>query len=245
MLLGPCANGRQVRPEIVRHDVVRVAHEDRPVADPREARDLLDHLGVVVRGQVRLAVAAIGHRQPADEVRHPREGRPLELRVLVEVVVDIPSLVADDEVVFAFLDRVVEDHEVVDQDLVHPADSLKRVELVLGRFGGDVTGFGGELRAQRMDPLAVRLQDPRDRVLGEPVDLEVRLERSQLGSDRDVALGVAQPDGRGDVQRATPPREAARPGLRPTGVHRSVASTARMKSRRSRLILTGSRAFGM
>ena len=71
-------------------------------------------------------------------------------------------------------------------------------------------------RAQRMDPLAVRLQDPRDRVLGSQSISRSAGALAARQRDHDVALGVAQPDGRGDVQRATPPREAARPGLRPT-----------------------------
>ena len=44
------------------------------------------------------------------------------------------------------------------------------------------------------------LEDRGDRMLGEPIDLEVGLERPQLGGDRDVALGVAEPDRGGDVQ---------------------------------------------
>ena len=99
--LGPVADRRQPRPEVVGHDVVGVADEDRPVAQAREALDVLDHLGVVVGRQERLALAARGHRQPADEVGHPGERRPLELRVLVQEVVDVPRLVADDEVVLA------------------------------------------------------------------------------------------------------------------------------------------------
>ena len=44
-------------------------------------------------------VTAVGHRQPADEVGHPGEGEALQLRVLVQEVVDVPCLVADHEVV--------------------------------------------------------------------------------------------------------------------------------------------------
>ena len=44
-------------------------------------------------------LAAVGHRQPADEVRQPDVGRALQLGVLVQVVVDLPGLVADPEVV--------------------------------------------------------------------------------------------------------------------------------------------------
>ncbi len=203
MALGPVADRRQARAEVVGDDVVGLADEDRLVADPRKALDVLDHLGVVVGRQERLALAAGRHRQPADEVGQPGEGRLLELRVLVQVVVDIPRLVADDEVVFAALDDVVEDHEVVDEDLVHPADRLERVEVVLGRLGGDVRGLGGELGAHRVDPLAVGLEDRGDRMLGEPVDLEVGVELPQLAGDRHVALRMTEPDRGRDVQRAS------------------------------------------
>ena len=99
--LGPVSDGRQAGPERVRDDVLGVADEDRAVAQAPEAGPLLEHLGVVVGGQGRLGVAAVGHREPADEVGHPREGEPLELGVLVQEVVDVPGLVADDEVVVA------------------------------------------------------------------------------------------------------------------------------------------------
>ena len=46
------------------------------------------------------------------------------------------------------------------------------------------------------------LEHARDRVLGEPVDLEPVDEVAQLAGDRDVALGVAEADRRGDVERA-------------------------------------------
>ena len=47
-----------------------------------------------------------------------------------------------------------------------------------------------------MDPLPVRLEDPGDRILGEPVDLEVRVHPAQLPGDRDVALRVTESDRR-------------------------------------------------
>ena len=77
-------------------------------------------------------LAAVGHRQPPHEVGHPGEGEPLELGVLVEEVVDVPGLVADDEVVGLLLDDVEEHHEVGDEDLVHPPDRLEGVQIVLG-----------------------------------------------------------------------------------------------------------------
>ena len=209
MLLGPVADLGQVRPEPLGDDVVGVADEDRAVAHAREARDVLDHLGVVVRGQERLVVAAVGHRQPADEVGEPHVRRPLLLGVLVQVVVELPRLVADPEVVVLVADEVVEDHEVGDQDLVHPAQRLEAVQIVLGRLALDVGRLAGEERARRMDALAARLEHRRDRMLREPVDLEVGMELAQLVCDRDVALRVAEPDRRRDEEGALAARLAA------------------------------------
>ena len=91
----PVPDGRQAPPEGVRHDVVVLPNEDGPVPDPRVAVDVLDHLGVVVGGQEGLPLAAVGHRQVADEVGEPHVLAPFELRVLVPVVVDVPGFVAD------------------------------------------------------------------------------------------------------------------------------------------------------
>ena len=206
--------------------------------------DVLDHLGVVVGRQERLALAAGGHRQPADEVGHPGERRPLELRVLVQEVVDVPGLVADDEVVLAGLDRIVEDHEVRDEDLVHAPDGLEGIEVVLGRLGGDVRRFRGELGAQRVDPLAVRLEHVRDRALGEPVDLEIRMELAELVGDRRRRAGR----GRGRWATRCRARDAAGrvrgsrfgAGRRRWRRHWIVSfARDRMKSRMSRLASTG------
>ena len=59
-----------------------------------------------------------------------------------------------------------------------------------------------EVGARRMDPLATCLEHRRDRMLGEPVDLEIRVELAQLIGDRDVAPCVAEADRGGDVERA-------------------------------------------
>src|SRR5262249_8597681 len=60
------------------HDIVGIAHEERTVTDPRQARDLLDHLGVAVRGPRGLARARALHRDPANEVGEPDERGALE-----------------------------------------------------------------------------------------------------------------------------------------------------------------------
>ena len=84
----------------------------------------------------------------------------LELGVLVQEVVDVPRLVADHEVVVLVGDDVVEHHEVVDEDLVHPADRLERVQVVLGRLVLDVGRLVGQPRRRRVDPLAACLAAP-------------------------------------------------------------------------------------
>ena len=197
----PRPDARQPGTEVVLDHVVRVPDEHRPVPHAREPGALLDHLRVVVGGQRRLARTAVGHRQPADEVRHPREREPLELGVLVQEVVDVPRLVADHQVVAAVGHHLVEDHEVVDEDLVHPADRLERVQVVLAGLVLDVARLVAQPRRRGVDLLAVLREHPGDRVLREPVDLQLRSARPQLRGDRDVPLGVPEPDGRREVQR--------------------------------------------
>ena len=142
----PLPHAGQARPERVLDEVVGVADEDRPVAHPRVAGDLLDHLGVVVGGERDLGRAAVGHRQPADEVGEPGERAALELRVLVQEVVDVPALVGDHEVEVLLGHEVVEDHEVGDQDLVHAPVGLEDVQVVLARLRLHVRRLPGQQR---------------------------------------------------------------------------------------------------
>ena len=186
-----------------------------------EAGPLLQHLGVVVGGQQGLALAQVGHRQPADEVGQPREREPLQLGVLVQEVVDVPRLVADHQVVRRLLDDVVEDHEVVDQDLVHLPDApgrragrARRTRPRCGRTRWPARRDAGWIR------LAGILQHPGDRVLGEPVDLQVRggsacscwaMARSRrawprpIGEDRYSAAGATRARCPGPVLVHAPP----------------------------------------
>jgi hypothetical protein len=203
--------GRPVA-EPVRDHVVRIANEHGPVPQRREARDLLDHLGVVVGGQGLLARTAVGHRQPAHEVGHPGVGRALELGVLVQEVVDIPGLVADPQVERFAGGQLGEDHEVGDQDLVHGPDRLEGVQVVLCRLALDVPGLAGQEGRGRMDQLRAPQQQLGDRVLGQPVHLEAGLELAQLVGDGQVTPGVAEPDGRGNVEHPLGPVQ--RPGPR-------------------------------
>ena len=138
VLLGPVPDQRELGAERIGDDVVGVSDEDRPIADARKAGDVLDHLGVVIGREKGLVLPAVRHRQPTDEVGEPDVRRALLLRVLVQVVVELPRLVPDPEVVLLLAYEIVEDHEVREQDLVHPPDRLKAVEIVLGRLALDV-----------------------------------------------------------------------------------------------------------
>ncbi len=112
----------------------RLPAGDRPVPEPGEPPDLLDHLGVVIGRQRRFPLAAVGHRQPADEVGQPGVGRPFELGILVQEIVHVPGLVAHPEVVMLVGDQVGEHHEIADHDLVHPPGRLEHVQIVFGAF---------------------------------------------------------------------------------------------------------------
>ena len=59
-----------------------------------------------------------------------------------------------------------------------------------------MTHLAREARTGGMDPFPVRLEDPGDRILGEPVDLEVRVQPAQFPRDRDVASRVTESDWR-------------------------------------------------
>ncbi len=205
VLLGPLADRRQLSAEPIRHDVVGLADEDRPVADPRVSSDVLDHLRVVVGRQEGLSRSAVGHRQEADEVGQPHVLAALELGVLVPEVVDVPRLVADHDVVQPLLDDLLEDHEVGEQDLVHAAQRLEAVQVVLAGLRGDVRRLVGQPAAGRVDPLALRLEHRGDGMLGEPVDLDVGTELLELLGDGDITPGVAEPDRRRQVERPLGP----------------------------------------
>ena len=201
VLRRPVPDRGEPRTQGVGHEVLGIAHEHRPISQARVARHVLDHLGVVVGRQVGLALAAVGHRQPADEVGQPGERRALAARVLVQEVVEVPGLVADPEVVVALADQVVEDHEVGDEDLVHPTDRLERVQVVLARLRLDVAALAGQPRRGRVHPLSRPLQEVGDRRLREPLDLQTRVQLAELVGDRQVTTYVPEADRGREVQR--------------------------------------------
>ena len=113
----------------------------------------------------------------------------------MEVVVELPGLVADPQVVGVLLDDVVEDHEVGEEDLVHAPPGLEAVQVVLGALALDVARLAGQSGGGGMDVLASGLEDGGDWVLGKPVDLQVGMQPAQLLGDGHIPAGVSQPDG--------------------------------------------------
>ncbi len=81
---------------------------------------------------------------------------------------------------------------------------MEGVQVVLGGLRLDVLGLVGQMSASGVDSLALGLQHSCDWVLGEPVDLQIWLQFAQLTGDRNVALGVAEADRRGDEQGTGP-----------------------------------------
>ena len=227
----PLADPRQPRPERLRHDVVRVPDEDRAIAQPPVSRPLLEHLGVVVGGECGLGIPSARHRQPPHEVGHPREREALQLGVLVEEVVDIPRLVADHEVVIGLVDDVVEDHEVVHEDLVHPADRLERVQVVVGGLVFDVRGLVGEPGGCRMHRFSGIRQHSRDGMLRQPVDLQVGVEPAQFLRDRDIPPRVPESDRGREEQRTLRAALRPHPGMTPAR-HRRHRSSVHLPMRR-------------
>ncbi len=129
----------------------------------------------------------------------------------MQEVVEFPRLVTDPGVVRLFFDEIGEHHEVVDQDLVHPANRLERMKIVLGRLRFDVRRLVREIRRRGMDELATAFEQFGERRLREPFDLDVRALAAQFVGDRHVAPGMAEPDGRGQVEDAPAPVDRPRP----------------------------------
>ena len=175
---------------------------------------MLDHLRVVVGSEKGFAPSAVGHGQPADKIREPDVGGAFLLRVLVQVVVQLPGLIPDPQVVGLVVHHVMEEHVVRDEDLVHATPGLETVQVMLGRLALDVARLVRQMHAGRVDAFAAGLEHFGDGVLGQPVDLEVGPQAAQLVGNRHIALGVAQPDRRRDVERTLAAPPATSPGQR-------------------------------
>ena len=135
----------------------------------------------------------------------------------MQEVVEVPRLVADPQVEGLALDQVVEDHEVVDQHLVHPAYGVEGVQVVLAALGLEVAGLAGQQPRGRVHHLAALLEELRDRRLGEPLDLDVGALLAHRVGDREVAPDVAEADRGGQVEDARAPtrpdRRAGAPAM--------------------------------
>ena len=85
--------------------------------------------------------------------------------MLVPVVVDVPGFVSDHEIVAALLDGILENHEIMDQHLIHAAKGVEAVQLVLARLELNVPCLAREPYAERMQALAICLEQTGDRIL--------------------------------------------------------------------------------
>ena len=112
----------------------------------------------------------------------------------MQEVVELPRLVADPQVVVLGLGHIGEHVEVREQDLVHRAQRLERVQVVLTGLGLDVRRLARQQPRRRVHALAACGEHVGDRVLREPGDLQVRMQRPELVGDRQVAADVAEPD---------------------------------------------------
>src|SRR5260370_15955615 len=92
------------------------------------------------------------------------------------------------------LDEVGEHHEIVDQYLVHGANGLERVQVVLGRLALKVTRLAGQERRSRVDQPRSPLQQLGDRMLGEPVHLDTWSLLPQFIGDGQVTTRRAEAD---------------------------------------------------
>ena len=207
VLARPLPHVRQVRPELAVDHVLLVADHDRQVADVGVKPQVIDVLRVLLPGAPELdRFRVVAHRQHADEVGEERVGRPLELGVLVQEVVEVPALVPDPQVVALPLDHVGEGHEVGRHDLVHVPERVLGVELVVAGPALEVTALVVKQTARGVQPRAPRLDGAIGRARGQEIDGGAGVDRLQLAGDGEVALDVAEAD------RARQPEDAARAG---------------------------------
>ena len=115
--------------------------------------DMLDHFRIVVGRQHRFTFAAIRHWNVADEVGQPGKPGFLQLGVFVPVVIDVPGFIGDHEIVGGFFHRILEDHEILDEDLVHIAKRLEAVQFVFAAFELDMPRLARQPRTQGVDLL--------------------------------------------------------------------------------------------
>ena len=148
--------------------------------------------------------------------------------MLVPEVVDVPGLVGDHQVIAALVDRVLEDHEVLDQHLVH---APQRLEDSAGRARRRSSSMCRVSLASRA--LSGCTRSPfasSNRVTGSCASQSTCRsgDSAQLARDGQIAPAVAEADRRGQVERALFP--ASRAARLPAGAARP---SLRSRSRRS------------
>jgi hypothetical protein len=92
-----------------------------------------------------------------------------------------------------FLDEILEDHEVVNQDLIHRPNGLEGMKVVLRTLALEVRGFAYEMPDRRVDGLPALVQHLRYWILSEPVNLDLGLFLAELVRDRDISERVTKP----------------------------------------------------
>ena len=120
---------------------------------------------------------------------------------------------------------------------------LEGVQVVLAGLGLDVRALAGQPAATPGAPARRARSSTRvDRVLGQPVDLQVRVQLAQLVGDGEVAADVPEPDRR--ARRTAPACAGSAARVQVRGPRRPVASSDSTNSRISRFARTGSRRVG-
>src|SRR5215467_12086030 len=191
----PLPHVREVGAELAIEHVLLVAHQEGQVAHVGMEAKVVDVLRVLLPTADELGRRAVlPHGEHADEVGEEGVGCPLEIRILVEEVVEIPALVADPEIVALALHHVGEGHEVRREDLVHVPQRVEGVELVIGRPALEVLALVLEEARSGMQPFPPVADDAVGGVGGEEVDDDLGMPLAEPPGDGEIALDVPEPD---------------------------------------------------
>ena len=120
---------------------------------------MVNHLGVVIGREIGFPKAVLRNRHPADKIGEPRDGRLFQFRRFMPVVIDVPRFVSDHEVILLYLQHLLKNHEVFDQDFVHAADRLERIQVVFSGIFFDVGAFVGQKPAGRVRFFTIGVQN--------------------------------------------------------------------------------------
>src|SRR5215510_4227334 len=199
----PLPHVREVGAELAIEHVLLVSHHDGQVAHVGMEAEMVDVLRVLLPTTDELGRRAVlPHGEHADEVGEEGVARPLEIRILVEEVVEVPALVADPEIVALALHHVGEGHEVRCEDLVHVPQRIEGVELMIGRPALEVLALVLEEARRRVQPLPPMPDDAVGGVRGEEVDDDLGMPLPEPPGDGEIALDVPEPDGAREPEHA-------------------------------------------